>query len=72
MIGTSTIRGEKENTMKFMAAWKIPPRVLQSSSRKISEHSRAPNPTEVKTIGRWQRWHVVEGDAAGVAELEAV
>ena len=38
----------------------------------------APNPAGLKTIGRWHApgstcgWHVIEGEATAVAELEAV
>jgi len=44
----------------------------------LSSRRCAPDPTGVKNIGRWHTpgslygWHVVEGDAAGVAELEAM
>ena len=74
--GISTITG-KENRMKFMVAWKIPPGCYKAAVERFL-NTGAPNPTGVKTIGRWHApgsssgWHVVEGDTAGVAELEAV
>ena len=62
--------------MKFMIAWKIPPAHYKSAIDRFLT-TGAPDPTGVKTIGRWHvpgsfyGWHVVEGEAAGVAELEA-
>src|ERR1035438_8283782 len=63
--------------MKFMIAWKIPPALYKAAIERFL-NTGAPDPTGVKTIGRWHTpgsfygWHVVEGDAAGVAELEAM
>lgn len=63
--------------MKFMIEWKIPPGHYKSAVERFLT-TGAPNPAGVKTIGRWHTpgsscgWHVVEGDATGVAELEAV
>ena len=63
--------------MKFMVAWKIPPGCYKAAIERFL-NTGAPDPTGVRTIGRWHApgsstgWHVVEGDAAGVAELEAV
>ena len=63
--------------MKFMVAWKIQPGCYKAAVERFLS-TGAPNPKSVKTIGRWHApassygWHVVEGKAAGVAELEAV
>ena len=63
--------------MKFMVAWTIPPGCYKAAVERFLK-TGAPNPAGVKTIGRWHApgsalgWHVVEGDASGVAELEAV
>ena len=63
--------------MKFMVAWKIPPGFYKMAVERFLT-TCAPNPTGVVTIGRWHApgstygWHVVDADAAGVAELEAV
>lgn len=62
--------------MKFMVAWKIPPGCYKAALDRFLS-TGAPDVPGVKTIGRWHApgsahgWHVVEGDAAGVAELEA-
>jgi Protein of unknown function (DUF3303) len=63
--------------MKFMITWKIPPALYKAAIERFL-NTGAPDPTGVKTIGRWHTpgsfygWHVVEGDAAGVAELECL
>lgn len=63
--------------MKFMVAWRIPPGSYKAAVERFLS-TGAPDPAGVKTIGRWHApgssigWHVVEGEAAGVAELEAV
>ncbi|MGP8243392.1 MAG: DUF3303 domain-containing protein [Bryobacteraceae bacterium] len=62
--------------MKFMVAWKIPPGCYKAAVERFLS-TGAPNPEGVKTIGRWHApgsacgWHVVEGEAAAVAQLEA-
>jgi hypothetical protein len=63
--------------MKFMIAWKIPPGCYKMAVDRFLT-TGAPDPAGVKTIGRWHApassygWHLVEADAAGVAELETV
>ena len=63
--------------MKFMITWKIPPPQYKAAIERFLD-TGAPDPAGVKTIGRWHApgsfygWHVVEGEAAGVAELEAM
>ena len=63
--------------MKFMAVWKIPTGSYKAAVERFLS-TGAPNPAGLKTIGRWHApgsacgWHVVEGDATAVAELEAV
>ena len=63
--------------MKFMVTWKIPTGCYKAAVERFLS-TGAPNPAGLKTIGRWHApgsacgWHVVEGDATGVAELEAV
>jgi hypothetical protein len=63
--------------MKFMVAWKISPGNYKAAVERFLS-TGAPDPKGVKTIGRWHApgsangWHVIEGDATGVAELEAV
>ena len=63
--------------MKFMVAWKIPPGCYKAAVERFLG-TGAPDTAELKTIGRWHApgsacgWHVVEGDATAVAELEAV
>jgi len=69
------VKGEIE--MKFMITWKIPPPQYKAAIERFLD-TGAPDPAGVKTIGRWHApgsfygWHVVEGEAAGVAELEAM
>jgi len=63
--------------MKFMVAWKIPTGSYKAAVERFLS-TGAPNPPGLKTIGRWHApgsscgWHVVEGDASAVAELEGV
>ena len=63
--------------MKFMVAWKVPTGCYKAAVERFLS-TGAPNPAGLKTIGRWHApgsacgWHVVEGDATAVAELEAV
>ena len=63
--------------MKFMVAWKIPPGNYKVAVERFLT-TGAPNPPGVTTIGRWHApgstygWHVVDGDATGIAELETV
>jgi hypothetical protein len=63
--------------MKFMVAWKIPPGCYKAAVERFL-NTGAPPPPGLTSIGRWHApgstygWHVVEGDATGVAELEAV
>ena len=63
--------------MKFMVAWKIPPGCYKAAVGRFLS-TGAPDSAGLKTIGRWHApgsacgWHVVEGDATAVAELEAV
>ena len=63
--------------MKFMVAWKIPTSSYKAAVERFLG-TGAPNPAGLKTIGRWHApgsacgWHVVDGDATAVAELEAV
>jgi hypothetical protein len=62
--------------MKFMVAWKIPPGCYKTAIDRFLS-TGAPDPKGLKTIGRWHTpgsacgWHVVEGDATAVAELES-
>ena len=62
--------------MKFMIAWKIPPGHYKAAVARFLS-TGAPDTKGLKTIGRWHApgsacgWHVVEGDATAVAELEA-
>jgi Protein of unknown function (DUF3303) len=62
--------------MKFMISWKISPTHYKAAIERFL-NTGAPNPAGAKTIGRWHApgsfygWHVVEGDVAAVAELEA-
>ena len=62
--------------MKFMVAWKIPPSCYKTAVERFLK-TGAPDVTGLKTIGRWHApgsacgWHVVEGEATAVAELEA-
>jgi hypothetical protein len=62
--------------MKFMVAWKIPPGCYKAAVERLLS-TGAPNPAGLKTIGRWHApgsaygWHILEGDATAVAELES-
>ncbi len=62
--------------MKFMVAWKITPACYKAAAERFLR-TGAPDPEGLKTIGRWHSpgsvfgWHVVEGTATAVAELEA-
>ena len=63
--------------MKFMVEWKIPPSSYKAAAERFLS-TGAPTPSGLRTIGRWHApgsasgWHVVEGDAAAVAELMAM
>jgi hypothetical protein len=63
--------------MKFMVTWKIAPNCYKAAVDRFLS-TGAPAPKGLKTIGRWHApgsasgWHVVEGDATAVAELQAV
>jgi hypothetical protein len=63
--------------MKFMVAWKIPTGCYKAAVDRFLS-TGAPNPAGLKTVGRWHApgsscgWHVVEGEATAVAELEGV
>lgn len=62
--------------MKFMIEWKIAPGCYKSAVERFLA-TGAPGPPGVKSLGRWHApgsatgWHVVEADAATIAEHEA-
>lgn len=62
--------------MKFMVAWKIPPSTYKEAVERFLK-TGAPVPTGLKSIGRWHvpgsacGWHLIEGEAAAMAELSA-
>jgi hypothetical protein len=63
--------------MKFMVAWTISRACDRAAGERFLK-TGAPDAAGVETTGRWHApgsavgWHVVEADASGVAELEAV
>lgn len=59
-----------------MVAWKIPPGCYKTAVERFLK-TGVPTPGGLKTIGRWHApgsaygWHLVEGDASAMAELDA-
>jgi len=62
--------------MKCMVTWKISPGSYKAAVERFLK-TGAPVPAGLKTIGRWHvpgsacGWHLIEGEAAAMAELSA-